>query len=177
MRTRALALLPFLLLLGLLLGVDRAGAAKVKSWHDPGYDFKKVKTWRFKPDRQHRNENLDGRIIQEIRKELAKKGLRELKDDSEEKPDVLVSFQVGTVDTISPGFVAVGDWYGTIWAVPGVDSAITGGVLIEMGDPESGKELWAASYVMKGNNANALQVMASRVEKAVRGALGKYPPR
>jgi hypothetical protein len=177
MRTRAFALLALFLLVGFLVGADRASAAKVRSWHEPTFDFSKVETYRFKLDQVKRNESLDGRILAEIRTQLTKKGLRELPAESEESPDVLVSYAVGTVDSLSPGFIPVAGWYGTLWAVPGAYSATTGGVLIEMGDPETGKEIWAASYVMKGNNPNALMYMASKVEKAVRGALGKYPPK
>jgi hypothetical protein len=177
MRSRSFVVPLLILLAGFVLGADPANAAKVRSYHDPEFDFSKVKTYQFKVDQAKRNESLDGRIVAEIRAQLAKKGLRELPADSSDSPDVFVGYAVGTVDTLSPGFIPVAGWYGTLWAVPGAYSAITGGLLVEMGDPATGKEIWAASYVMKGNNPQAIQYMASQVEKAVRGALGKYPPK
>ena len=56
-------------------------------------------------------------------------------------------------------------------------AVVTAGLIIEMGNPTTDKGMWWASYIMTGNTPQALQVMADRAEKAVRGALGKYPPR
>lgn len=172
MRARALALLA----LFVVFGATVSGAAKIRSQHDPDFDFSKVKTYRFKIETGPAPEGLDRRIRTETRAQLAKKGLREL-PPGEETPDVLVAYAAGSVDHLGPGFQVVAGWYGDLLAVPGNQSTITGGVLIEMGDPKSGKAVWAATYIMKGTTPNALQVMIERVEKAVRGALSKYPPR
>ena len=172
MKTRCALLLAILV----LVGSDLAGAAKVKSGHDPSFDFSQVKTYRFEVEEGPATEHLDGRIRAEMRAQLAAKGLREL-PAGEEQPDVVVAYAVGSADILYQGFVAQPGWYGTLWVVPGGESAVTGGLLIEMGDPETGKLVWAATYVMRGNNANALQVMVKKIEKAVRGAFGKYPPR
>ena len=61
MRTRPLPLFAFLL--GLLLAAGPASAAKVRSFHDPEFDFSQVKTYQFKPDQPKRNESLDRRIV------------------------------------------------------------------------------------------------------------------
>jgi uncharacterized protein DUF4136 len=172
MRVRALALLA----LFVVFGATVSAAAKVRSQHDPAFDFSKVKTYRFKLETGPAPEGLDRRIRTEIRAQLTKKGLREL-PPGEETPDVLVGYAAGSVDQIGPGFQVVAGWYGDLLAVPGNQSTITGGLLIEMGDPKSGKGVWAATYIMRGTTPNALQVMVDRAEKAVRGALSKYPPR
>ena len=173
MRNRVLALLTLFVLLGATL----AGAAKIRSFHDRTFDFSKVKTYRFKLEQGPATEGLDQRIRAETRAQLAKKGLREL-PAGEEPADVLVTYAVGSVDILAPGgFTMDYDWYGELIAIPADISSVTGGLLIEMGDPKSGKSVWAASYVMRGNNPNSLQVMVKDAEKAVRGALGKYPPR
>jgi hypothetical protein len=173
MRIRVLALLTLFVLLGATL----AGAAKIRSYHDPEFDFSKVKTYRFKLEQGPAIEGLDGRIRTEIRAQLTKKGLREL-PAGEEPADVLVTYAAGSVDHLQPGgFIVDYDWYGQVIAFPADLSTVTGGLLIEMGDPKSGKSVWAASYIMRGNNPQSLQVMVGNAEKAVRGALGKYPPR
>ncbi|HVR97074.1 MAG TPA: DUF4136 domain-containing protein [Thermoanaerobaculia bacterium] len=174
MRTRVLALMSLFVLLGATL----AGAAKIRSNHDPNFDFSKVKTYRFKLEKGHPNEDLDRRIRAEIRAQLTKKGLREL-PAGEEPADLLVTYAAGSADSLVPGgwFVEYDDWSGGPVLVPGDLSTVTGGLLIEMGDPKSGKLVWSASYIMRGNNPGSLQVMASNAEKAVRGALKKYPPR
>jgi hypothetical protein len=172
MRTRAFALSALLV----LLGADLAAAAKVRSQHDPSFDFSKVKTWRFKVEQGPALEELDRRIRAEIRTQLAKKGLREL-PAGDEAPDVLVAYAAGSADTLASGFSVAPGWWGSLWVIPGGDSSVTGGLMIEMGDPETGKGVWAASYVMRGTTPQALQVMYNNAEKAVRGAVGKYPPR
>lgn len=174
MRNRVLALLTLFVLLGATL----AGAAKIRSQHDPKFDFSKVKTYRFKLEQGPGNEDLDRRIRAETRAQLTKKGLREL-PAGEEPADLLVTYAVGSAEALVPaGFVVeYDDWYGGPVIVPGDFSTVTGGLLIEMGDPKSGKSVWMASYIMRGNNPQALQVMAKNAEKAVRGALGKFPPR
>ena len=172
MRTRSLLLLALFVLLAPTL----AQAAKVRSAHDPDYDFSQVKTYRFKTESGPGEESIDRRIRGEIRAQLAKKGLREL-PDGDETPDVLVNYAVGTIDHLGPGFAVAASWYYGLVAVSAGQSTLSGGILIEMGDPETGKGVWAATYIMKGTTPNALIVMIDRVEKAVRGALGKYPPR
>jgi hypothetical protein len=173
MRTRIVALLTLFVLLGATL----AGAAKIRSQHDPTFDFSKAKTYRFKLEQGPATEGLDQRIRAETRAQLTKKGLREI-PAGEEPADLLVTYAVGSVDHLQPGgFVVDYDWYGELIAIPADFSSVTGGLLIEMGDPKSGKSVWAATYIMRGNNPNSLQVMVGNAEKAVRGALGKYPPR
>lgn len=173
MRTRALALLT----LFVLFGATVADAAKIRTHHDPKFDFSKVKTYRFKLEQGPGEESLDRRIRAETRAQLAKKGLREL-PAGDEPADVLVTYAVGAADTLAPGgFTVEYGWYGELIAVPADFSTVTGGLVIEMGDPQSGKSVWATSYIMRGNNPQSLQVMINRAEKAVRGALGKYPPR
>ena len=172
MKTRAAALLALFVLLGATL----AGAAKIRSQHDPAFDFSKVKTYRFKLETGPAPEGLDRRIRAETRVQLTKKGLREL-PPGEETPDVLVTYAAGSVDHLGPSFQVVAGWYGDLLAVPGNQSTVTGGLIIEMGDPKTDKSVWAASYIMRGTTPNALQVMVDRAEKAVRGALSKYPPR
>ena len=173
MRTRVLALLTLFVLLGATL----AGAAKIRSQHDPSFDFSKAKTYRFKFEQGPAIEGLDKRIRAETRAQLAKKGLREL-PPGEEPADLLVTYAVGSVDHLQPGGFAIDyDWYGTLVAVPQDSSSLTGGLLIEMGDPQTGKGVWAATYIMRGTNPHSMQVMVNNLEKAVRGALGKFPPR
>ena len=73
-----------------------------------------------------------------------------------------MNYAAGSADNRSPGGCIVDyDWYGELIAVPGDYSTVTGGLLIEMGDPKSGKSVWAASYVMRGNNPQSLQVMVA----------------
>ena len=173
MKNRVLALLSLFVLLGATL----AGAAKVRSQHDPSFDFSKVKTYSFMLEPGPAEEGLDRRIRAEIRKQLTRKGLREL-PAGEEPADVLVTYAVGSADTLAPGgFIVDWDWYGQLIAFPADVSSVTGGLLLEMGDPKSGKSVWMATYIMRGNNPHSLQVMINDAEKAVRGALGKYPPR
>ena len=174
MRIRALALLALFVLLGATL----ASAAKINAQHDPSVDFSKIKTYRFKAGTgMPLNESLDRRLRSEIRIQLAKKGLTEI--TSEDQPvDALVTFAAGSIDGLVPGFVAYQTgYYGSLWLVPGGVSHIAGGLIIEMGNPTTDKGMWAASYIMTGTTPQAIQVMAKRAEKAVRGALGKYPPR
>ena len=172
MRIRSLLLLA-LFVLG---GANVAGAVKVRSMHDPSVDFSKLKTYRFKLEQGPAEESLDRRIRAEIRSELAKKGFSEL-PPGDEQPDVLMNYAVGTADQIGPGFAMAATWYGGLVAVSGTQSTISGGILLEMGDPETGKSMWAATYIMRGTTPNALMVMIDRAEKAVRGAFKKYPPR
>ena len=172
MRVRAIALLAVCVVFGATL----AGAAKIRSEYDHAFDFSKVKTYRFKIEQGPAPEGLDKRIRTEIRAQLAKKGLREL-PPGEETPDVLLAYAAGSADHLGPGFTMAVDWYGGLIGIPGGYSTVTGGVLIEMGDPKTDKSVWAAAYIMKGTTPQALQVMIDRAEKAVRGALSKYPPR
>jgi hypothetical protein len=160
----------------LLLGVAAAEAAKVRSWQDPQYDFAKPKTYRWDRPAGPAEESLDRRIRSEIRSELAKRGLREQTVEGE-PADVAVLYITGMADTLVAGFDLGVGWYGELVAVPGTDSSVTAGILIELLDGASGDEVWAATYLMKGNTMGALQMMIDDAEKAVRGAFKKFPKR
>lgn len=159
-----------------LLGAGLAAAAKVRSWNDPQYDFAKAKTYRWERAEGPGEANLDRRIRAEIASELAKRGLRE-QAAGEAAADLVVLYVVGAADTLVAGWDVEPGWYGGLVAVPGTDSSVTAGLLVELLDGESGKEVWAASYVMKGNTPGSLQRMIDDAEKAVRGAFKKYPKR
>jgi hypothetical protein len=90
---------------------------------------------------------------------------------------VLVVYSIGGVDTLTSGMTITAGWYGDIIAMPGAESRMTAGILLEMQDPAQEKAIWAASYVMTGNSPNTLAVMRDKVEKAVQGTLKKYPPK
>ncbi len=169
---RALALFAVLA----LASASLAGAAKIRAKHDPAHDFSKVKTWGFKAEKGPGVEDIDLRVRAEIRAQLAKKGMKEVRG-GEAKPDVLVVYSIGGVDTLTAGVQITAGWYGDIIAMPGAESRMTAGILIEMQDPGTEKAIWAASYVMTGNNPDTLAVMRDRVEKAVAGTLKKYPPK
>ena len=172
MKIRSLVVLALLV----LLVPSLAAAAKVRSGFDEKYDFSKVKTWRFQVDEGPGGPNVDGRIRAELRTQLAAKGLREV--TAKDQPvDVLVLYNVGAADGLVSGFVAEVGWYGDILMVPGGRSVVTGAVLVELDDAETGKPVWAGAYIMEGNTAQALMVMVDRVEKAVRTVLKKYPPK
>jgi hypothetical protein len=160
----------------LLLGTGVAEAAKVRSWNDPQYDFAKAKTYGWERAEGPAEASLDRRIRAEIASELSKRGLRE-PAAGEPAADLVVLYVVGTADTLVAGFDVEAGWYGGLVAVPGTDSSVTAGLLVELLDGESGKEVWAASYVMKGNTPGSLQKMVDDAEKAVRGAFKKYPKR
>lgn len=160
----------------LLFGTAAAEAAKVRSWQDPQYDFAKPKTYRWESSAGPAEESLDRRIRSEIRSELAKRGLREQTNEGE-AADVSVLYITGMADTLVAGVDLDVGWYGGLVAVPGTDSAVTAGILIELLDGTSGDEIWAASYLMKGNTMGALQQMIDDAEKAVRGAFKKFPKR
>lgn len=170
---RALALFAVLA----LCSVTLAQAAKIRERHDTSWDFSKVKTWKFKADKGPGVEDIDLRVRAEVRTQLAKKGLRELKAGDEGSPDVLVVYSIGGVDTLTAGMTITAGWYGDIIAMPGAESRMTAGILLEMQDPAQEKAIWAASYVMTGNSPNTLAVMRDKVEKAVQGTLKKYPPK
>ena len=170
---RALALFAALF----LLSVTLAEAAKIRERHDTTFDFSKVKTWRFKVDKGPGVEDIDLRVRAEIRTQLAGKGLREIKAGDEGSPDVLVVYSIGGVDTLTAGMTITAGWYGDIIAMPGAESRMSAGILLEMQDPAKEQAVWAASYVMTGNNPNVLAVMRDKVEKAIQGTLKKYPPK
>jgi hypothetical protein len=173
MRTPAFALS----LLFLLLGTGPARAAEVRTGHEPGYDFSRVKTYRWATEKGGAMDpGLDRRIRAEVTKGLAAKGLRQL-PPGEEPADVLLRYNVGAADGLVAGNVVSVGWYGDLIAVPGARSDVRAGLLLEMLEPESGKLLWGATYIMRGNTPQALQVMADRAERAVRGVLKKYPPK
>jgi hypothetical protein len=163
------------LALAALLGAG-ACATKVHSAHDPAYDFTRVRTWRFRIDKGPASPSVDGRARKAIRTELERKGLREL-PPGDETPDVLVSYAAGAMDALQSDWRAEPGLYGTVLVYPGAKSTVTGGVLIEMGDPRTGKAVWEGAYIMQGDNVNAMQVMLDRLEKAVREALAQYPPK
>ncbi len=172
MRTRTLALIA----IGLLLGSGLASAAKIRCEFDHKVDFSKLKTYRWNVAQGPAEESLDRRVRAEARAELAKKGLQEL-PPGDQPADLVLRYAVGSVDTLSSGVILESDWYGHLIAVPGSHSIVTGGLLLEMSDPSTGKTLWVATYIMQGNTPQALQVMVDRAEKAVRGVCKKYPPR
>lgn len=159
-----------------LLSVTLAEAAKVRSKHDATFDFARVETWKFKTEKGPGVEDLDLRIRAEIRTQLAGKGMREL-ESADGTPDVLVVYSIGGVDMLTAGMTITAGWYGDIIAMPGAESRVSAGMLLEMQNPVQGQAVWAASYVMTGNNPDSLAIMRDRVEKAVRGALKKYPPK
>lgn len=166
-----------LLLLLVLVGVAAtARAADVKSAFDPNVDFSQLKTWRFHTDKGPGGEMVDGRARAEIRSELNKRGLREL-PPGDEAPDMLVSYAVGSADTLYPEWQFDASYFGSVIGWIGSASRVRGGILIDFGNPKTDKTIWAGAYLMEGNNANALQVMLDRLEKAVRGAMKSFPPK
>lgn len=169
---RALALFAALF----LFSVTLAEAAKIRERHDTSWDFSKVKTWRFKVEKGPGVDDIDVRVRAELRTQLAKKGLRELPLGDPEA-DVQIVYSIGGVDTLTAGMTITAGWYGDIIAIPGAESRMSAGILIEMQDPAKEQAIWAASYVMTGNNPNVLAVMRDKVEKAVQGTLKKYPPK
>jgi hypothetical protein len=160
----------------LVLTAAAAHAADIKSAFDPNVDFSQIKTWRFRIEKGPGGEMVDGRARAEIRSELTKKGLREL-PPGDQVPDVLVSYGAGSADTLYPDWQFDASYFGSVIGWIGSGSRVRGGVMVDMGDPKTEKTIWAGVYVMEGNNANALQVMLDRLEKAVRGALKEYPPK
>jgi hypothetical protein len=161
--------------LPLLLLLAAAGCATtVRSGHDPNFDFSKVHTWRWRIEKGPGGELVDDRARAAIRSELAKKGLREL-PPGEGQPDVLVSYAVGSADVLAPDWVFDAAYFGAVVGYVGASSHVTGGILIDMADPATEKGVWAASYIMEGGNANALQVMLDKLEKAVHAAIARYP--
>lgn len=167
---RFAALLP----LALVLGVVIACATTVRSGHDPNYDFSKVKTWRWRIEKGPGGEMVDDRARAAIRSELSKKGLREL-PPGDEQPDVVVSYAAGSADILAPDWVFEPAYFGGVFGYVGSSSHVKGGILIDMADAKTEKGVWAAAYIMEGGNANALQVMLDKLEKAVHEAIARYP--
>jgi hypothetical protein len=175
--------------LGLTLAGPPAFAQKINIEYDHDADFSRVKTyeWRTHPIFE-KNSDLKETYSVSIQlvlgagnEQLAKKGLR----PADSSPDVFVTFfvvarpnQREVTTFVDPGpswWVTPYGWYAPpVWTSTQIENYLDGMLVMDIVDAKTSKLLWRAycgDEVKDWNNRHKI------VEKVVRKALDRYPPK
>lgn len=150
-----------------------AGAAKIKVASDPEGDFGALRTYCWRENKTHQGTPHDRRIRSAADEVLAKKGLRKVSPDAD--PDLRFEYNIGVLDSLYLGLRAQYAWFGYVFLEPVGRSSVEAGILVLVSEAASDKAIWAGLVEMRGNNPQALQVMADRAGPATAKILKRYP--
>jgi hypothetical protein len=166
---------PLLILLSLLFAGASLCQAGVEVRHDSKADFSSFHTFGWLRAEGPSPPDLDGQLRAAAVEELAKRGLRPVKEG--ETPDLLLAYNAGYGDILVAGLSIEAGYYGNLVGVPGGDSNVTAGILFYMTRPDSDVPVWTGWLVKRATTEGALPMLRKRAPGYARKILAKYPPK